>query len=55
MKLKKLALPIADFDQAKALARAAADAVRTGQFGYALLRATKPEKTDHLASGKKTL
>ena len=54
LKLKKLALPIADFDQAKALARAAADAVRTGQFGYALLRATKPEKTDHLAPGKKT-
>ena len=30
VKLKKVALPIADFDQARALARAAADAVRTG-------------------------
>lgn len=45
LKLKKLALPIAGFDQAQALARAAADAVRTGQFGYALVGATKPEKT----------
>ncbi len=42
VKLKKVALPIADFDQAKALARAAADAVRTGHLGYILLTATKP-------------
>jgi ubiquinone/menaquinone biosynthesis C-methylase UbiE len=42
VKLKRAQLPIADFDQAKALARAAADAVRAGLFGYTLLMATKP-------------
>jgi arsenite methyltransferase len=42
VKLKQVQSPIADFEQAKALARAAADAVRAGQFGYTLLMATKP-------------
>jgi arsenite methyltransferase len=42
VRLKHIQLPFADFDQAKALARAAADAVRAGHFGYALLKATKP-------------
>lgn len=41
VKLKKIALPFADFDQAKALALAAAHAVERGVFGYALLVATK--------------
>ncbi|HUY75708.1 MAG TPA: methyltransferase domain-containing protein [Ktedonobacterales bacterium] len=39
--LKKIELPSVNFAKAKALARAAADAVRTGRFGYALLWATK--------------
>jgi ubiquinone/menaquinone biosynthesis C-methylase UbiE len=42
VKLKKVDLPNANFEQAKALARAAADAVRAGTFGYAVLTATKP-------------
>lgn len=42
VKLKKLDLPSVDFEEAKALARAAAGAVRAGRFGYALLRASKP-------------
>jgi arsenite methyltransferase len=41
VKLKRVALPIASFDQAKALARASADAVQAGRFGYALLVAAK--------------
>jgi arsenite methyltransferase len=42
VKLQKLDLPpTVDFDQAKAMARAAADAVRAGQFGYAIITATK--------------
>ncbi|MCQ3979509.1 MAG: hypothetical protein DPW09_39325 [Anaerolineae bacterium] len=41
VKLKQLDLPGADFDQAKALARAAAEAVRRGQLGYTLLVASK--------------
>lgn len=43
VKLKKLTLPIADFEQAKALARSAAHAVQDSLFGYTLLIATKPE------------
>lgn len=42
VKLKKVALPGADFDQARTMARAAADAVKAGLFGYAILTATKP-------------
>jgi ubiquinone/menaquinone biosynthesis C-methylase UbiE len=42
VKLKKIDLPTADFDQAKALARAAAEAVKAGTFGYALLTAACP-------------
>jgi ubiquinone/menaquinone biosynthesis C-methylase UbiE len=41
VKLKKVALPIADFDQAKAFAHSAAAAVRDGLFGYTLLVANK--------------
>jgi arsenite methyltransferase len=51
VKLKQVQLPLGDFDRARALARAAADAVRAGQFGYTLLMATKPEKM--LTPGKK--
>lgn len=43
VKLKKIDLPNADFDQAKALARAAAEAVKAGTFGYALMTAARPE------------
>jgi hypothetical protein len=50
VRLKHMQLPVADFDQAKALARTAADAVRAGQFGYALLTATKSAQP--LAPGK---
>lgn len=42
LKLRRIDLPGADFAQARTLARAAADAVRTHQFGYALLLAEKP-------------
>jgi len=42
VKLKKIDLPNVDFDQARTLARDAAEAVRTGKFGYAILTATKP-------------
>ena len=42
VKLKKLELPGADFEQAKRLARAAAEAVRCGLLGYSLLTATAP-------------
>jgi SAM-dependent methyltransferase len=43
VKLKQLDLPGANFAQAKSLARAAAEAVRKGQLGYALLVASKPD------------
>lgn len=41
VKLRKLELPEADFEQAKALARSAAETVQRGQLGYALVIATK--------------
>ncbi|HEU5198673.1 MAG TPA: methyltransferase domain-containing protein [Ktedonobacterales bacterium] len=41
VKLKKIDLPAADFEQAKTLARAAADAVKQGNFGYAIVTAVK--------------
>jgi arsenite methyltransferase len=45
VKLKQVSLPqTIDFEQAKALAKAAAAAIRTGQFGYALLVATKQQR-----------
>jgi arsenite methyltransferase len=37
VKLRKLELPSADFEQAKALARAAMDAIRAGILGYTLI------------------
>jgi ubiquinone/menaquinone biosynthesis C-methylase UbiE len=37
VKLKKIDLPAVDFEQAKTLARAAADAIKTGKFGYAIV------------------
>ncbi len=42
VKLKQMNLPSLDFEQAKSLARAAADAVKDGRFGYALMTAAKP-------------
>ncbi len=43
VKLKKIDLPpTVDFDQAKRMARAAAEAVQAKHFGYAVLTATKP-------------
>jgi arsenite methyltransferase len=41
VKLKKFELPTVNFDEAKALARAAARAVKKGEFGYTLLWASK--------------
>jgi arsenite methyltransferase len=40
VRLKKLELPSTDFSQAKALARAASDAVRAGTLGYSLVTAS---------------
>lgn len=45
VKLRKLDLPGVDFNHAKLLARSAADAVQTGQLGYALIVATKGSST----------
>jgi arsenite methyltransferase len=42
VKLKQVNLPFLDFEQAKALARAADEAVKDGRFGYALMTAIKP-------------
>ena len=42
VKLKQVNLPSLDFEQTRTLARAAADAVKDGRFGYALIIATKP-------------
>ncbi len=42
VKLKQINLPSVDFDQARSLARAAADAVKARRFGYTLFIATKP-------------
>jgi len=41
VKLRKIDLPEADFDQAKALARSAAETVQRGGLGYGLIVATK--------------
>jgi arsenite methyltransferase len=41
VKLKRIDLPNVDFEQARALARAADEAVRARQFGYAIVTATK--------------
>jgi hypothetical protein len=49
VKLKKLDLPGADFEQAKALARAAMDAIRAGILGYALIASRRV--SDLLRSG----
>jgi ubiquinone/menaquinone biosynthesis C-methylase UbiE len=43
VKLKRVELPGADFEQARTVARAAAQAVKDGLFGYAILTATKPD------------
>ena len=42
VKLKKVDLPGVDFEQAKIMARAAAEAARQGQLGYVLLVAARP-------------
>ncbi len=44
VKLKKIDLPNADFEQAKALARAASEAVKAGTFGYAVVMAARPDE-----------
>jgi arsenite methyltransferase len=41
VKLKHIDVPLGDFEQAKSMARAAAEAVKAGRFGYALIIATK--------------
>ncbi|MEO7002203.1 MAG: methyltransferase domain-containing protein, partial [Ktedonobacterales bacterium] len=42
VKLKKIDLPTVNFDEARAMARAASDAVRNKQFGYTVITATGP-------------
>ena len=42
LKLNRLDLPEADFEQAKSLARAAEASVKRGTIGYALITGTKP-------------
>ena len=42
VRLKQIELPGADFEQARALARAAARAIDAGTFGYAVIAAAKP-------------
>ncbi len=42
VRLKQIELPSADFEQARAMARAAAPAIDTGTFGYAVIAAAKP-------------
>ncbi|HEY7122397.1 MAG TPA: methyltransferase domain-containing protein [Ktedonobacterales bacterium] len=42
VKLKRIDLPAVNFEQAKTLARAAADAIKAGTLGYAILTATRP-------------
>ncbi len=42
VKLKHIDVPSVGFDQAKSLARAAAEAVKAGRFGYTLIISTKP-------------
>jgi arsenite methyltransferase len=41
VKLKQFDVPSVGFEQAKSMARAAAEAVKAGRFGYALIIATK--------------
>jgi arsenite methyltransferase len=41
VKLKKIDVPNVDFEQARAMARAADEAVKAKQFGYAIVTATK--------------
>ena len=41
VKLRQIELPTVDFEQARAMARAAADAVNARRFGYAIVTATK--------------
>ena len=41
-KLKQIELPNVDFEQARSMVRAAAEAVQTKRFGYAIITATKP-------------
>ena len=41
VKLKQIDVPSIGFEQAKSLARAAAEAVKAGRFGYTLIIATK--------------
>ncbi len=41
IKLKKLAFPIADLEEAKGLARSAGEAIQEGKLGYAIIIGTK--------------
>jgi len=47
VKLNKLDLPGADFEQAKLLARAAADTIHTGKLGYTIIVGVKPSQAPH--------
>jgi ubiquinone/menaquinone biosynthesis C-methylase UbiE len=46
VKLKRIALPLADFERAKGLARAADAAVKAGRFGYAIVTAHAEQESN---------
>lgn len=54
VKLKRIDLPGIDFEQAKTLARAAADAVKVGRLGYAIITASLPDKSSLVATTLKS-
>ncbi len=54
VKLKQLDLPAVNFAQAKTLARAAADAVKVGRLGYAIITASMPDKSSLVATTLKS-
>lgn len=51
VKLKKLDLPGVDFDRARRLARSAAEAIREGKLGYALVVGVKKGMTSKISAG----
>ena len=51
VKLKKLVLPGVDFDQARRLARSAAEAVRGGKLGYALVVGVRQHMASKISAG----
>lgn len=52
VRLKKLDLPGVDFDRARRLARSAAEAVRTGNLGYALMVGVRQQMAGKIPAGR---